>query len=513
MNNYSIVLFSDIYRSLHGKGMGVYRLANHLRNNGYTVKVIHGFVKLTDDQFFELCKKFISDQTTLVGLGATVLANLEDSKFFGISNDQTRNRFVKLKELFPHVKLCLGGAQVTGANESFLQNFNYFDYAIKGQGETAIIELLNHLTTGTKITFNTVTKPKVITDKTYAFDDFNSTFNYFTDEDAIQPGEALPIEIARGCIFKCKFCGYDLIGKKMGDYVKQKNLIREELIRNYNEWGTTDYYVADETINDSEEKINMLLDAVSDLPFKPTFGGFLRLDLLWKFPSMAQKLKDIGLEACSFGIETINDRSGKAVGKGLGRKRIEATLNQIHEVWKDDVFVNASFILGLRYDTPDTAPELDAWLADQYKDKTLHSFFVKPLYIMPTTGLSFLDEHYAESGYRIMTAGESKIISDRTRTVVQDDCIIWETDTYNFIEATRDADIIHEKYNNLKLCKGKIGKHNFAFVKSLLPDIYKPQLLPAVINNRPFDGMTVKETEDYIRQLDINHYQKYLTLL
>ena len=68
---------------------------------------------------------------------------------------------------------------------------------------------------------------------------------------------------------------YDLIGKKMGDYVKQKNLIREELIRNYNEWGTTDYYVADETINDSEEKIDMLLDAVSNLPFKPTFGGFL----------------------------------------------------------------------------------------------------------------------------------------------------------------------------------------------------------------------------------------------
>jgi hypothetical protein len=228
---------------------------------------------------------------------------------------------------------------------------------------------------------------------------------------------------------------------------------------------------------------------------------------------MAQKLREIGLEACSFGLETINDRSGKAVGKGLGVKRIEETLNQIHEVWKDDVFVNASFILGLRYDTPDTAPELDVWLGEQYKNKTLHSFFVKPLYIMPTTGISYLDEHYAENGYQLMDAGQSKIISDRTRTVVQGDCIVWETDTYNFIEATRDADIIHEKYNNLKLCNGKIGKHNFAFVKSLLPEIYKSQLLPAVINNRPFDGMTVKETEDYIKQLDINHYQRYLTLL
>jgi len=142
----NIVLFSDIYRPLHGKGMGVYRLANHLRENGYTVKVIHGYLKLSNNQFFDLCNRFISSETILVGLGATVLANLEDSQFFGITNDQTCERFTKLKELFPHIKLCLGGAQVTGANDAFLANFDYFDYAVKGQGETAIIELLKHIT-------------------------------------------------------------------------------------------------------------------------------------------------------------------------------------------------------------------------------------------------------------------------------------------------------------------------------------------------------------------------------
>ena len=29
MKTFNVVLFSDIYRPLHGKGMGVYRLANH----------------------------------------------------------------------------------------------------------------------------------------------------------------------------------------------------------------------------------------------------------------------------------------------------------------------------------------------------------------------------------------------------------------------------------------------------------------------------------------------------
>lgn len=513
MKKFNVLLFSDIYRPLHGKGMGVYRLANHLREHGYTVKVIHGFVKLTDGQFEDFCSRFISDQTLLVGLGATVLANLEGSQFFGMSNEQARARFVKLKQDYPNVKLCIGGAQITGVTDTFLSNFDYFDYAIKGQGETAIIELLRHIRDGARVTFNTVTKPRVLTDKTYQFAHFNSTFNYFCEDDAIQHGEGLPIEIARGCIFKCKFCGYDLIGKKMGDYTKQKNLIREELIRNYNEWGTTDYYVADETINDSEEKIDMLLEAVSDLPFRPTFGGFLRLDLIWKFPSMAQKLKDIGLEACSFGLETINDRSGKAVGKGLGVKRITETLAHLKDVWKDDVFVNASFILGLRYDTPDTANELDQWIEQQYTDKTLHAVFVKPLYIMPNTGLSFLDSNFQEHGYRVMDAGEVKLISDRTRTVVQDDCVVWQTDTYNYIDATRDADLIHLKYNRRKLCKGKIGKHNFAFVKSLLPVGYKEQLMPALINDVPFAGMTMEQTEKYIVTLADAHYQNYLRKL
>jgi hypothetical protein len=510
---YNVLLFSDIYRPLHGKGMGVYRLANHIRDSGYTVKVIHGFVKLSDREFKDICEKYISSKTVMVGLGATVLANLEQSKFFGIDDIQTRKRFESLKEQFPNIKLCLGGAQVTGATDVFLQRFNYFDYAVKGQGENVVVAILNHLTTGSKLVSTTVTLPRIVSDKTYPFEDFNLSLNIFRPEDAIQHGEGLPIELARGCIFKCKFCGYDLIGKKLGDYTKRSSNIREELLRNYHEWGTTNYYVADETINDSEEKIDLLLEAVSNLPFRPTFGGFLRLDLIWKFPSMANKLKDLGMEACSFGIETINDASGKAVGKGLGRRRIEETLSHLRSVWKDDVFVNASFILGLKHDNPNTAQELDEWIAQQYRLKTLHTVFVKPLYIMPSTGLSFLDSHYQEQGYEIMSADQTKLVSDRTRTVVPEDYLVWKTSTYNFVDATYDADIIHKKYNDIKICKGKIGKHNYAFVKSILPVPYKEQLMNVVINNVPFNGMTVQETESYIINLDKQYYQQYLNKL
>ena len=503
---YKVVLFSDVSRKLQGKGLGVYRLANHLRANGYPTKVIHGYIKLSDDEFAELADKFITDDTLLVGLGATVLANLEQSKFFGITNEQTRNRFELLRSKFPNVRLCLGGAQVTGATADFLQQFDYFDYFVKGQAEASALEIVKRLEA------NDPLPNGIISDKEYPFDDFNATTNFFESCDAIQHGEALPIEIARGCIFKCKFCGYDLIGKKLGDFVKRPELLREELIRNYNEYGTTDYYVADETINDSMEKVDMLLESVKDLPFKPKFGGFLRLDLIWKYPEMAQKLLDWGLETCSFGIETINDASGKSVGKGLGKQRIEETLTLLKEVWGDKVYVNASFILGLKYDDHNTAVELDAWIGQMFDQQKLHMVFVKPLYIMPGTGISYLDQHYQDQGYSVLQDFRT-VKSDRIRTVVDNDCIQWKNDRYDYLEASKDADVIHEKYNNIKLCKGKIGKHNFAFVKSLLPDVYKHQLLRSAIHNVPFDGMTFRETEQYIESLEQQHFLKYIELL
>jgi radical SAM superfamily enzyme YgiQ (UPF0313 family) len=494
---YNIILFSDVSKSLHGKGMGVYRLASHIRDYGYSVKVIHSFIRLTTDEFYQVCEKYIDSETLVVGLGATVIADLEKGKFFGIDNVIVEERFKTIKEKFPHITTCVGGAQITGSSEKFISQLKFFDYAVQGQAETSFIALLDHLSKKSSLHTSSITKPKIISDKVYPFDDFNNSFNYFTDDDVLFKGEGLPIEIARGCIFKCKFCGYDLIGKKLGDYTKQSNLIRKELIENYEKWGTVDYYIADETINDSMEKVNMLADAVAGLPFKPTFGGFLRLDLIWKHPEMAQRLLDFGMEACSFGIETVNDRSGKAVGKGLGRKRIEGTLDHLQSVWKDNVFVNASFILGFKFDTEETASELDQWLTEQFAKKNLHTVFVKPLYIMPSTGMSYLDQYYSDQGYGLLDV-DSDNNSEYIRSAEEGQCMPWKTDLYDYIRASKDAEVIHKKFNDSKVCKGKIGKHNFAFVKSILPEQYRPHLLKTMIHNAPFPGLSIDSTEKVI---------------
>jgi radical SAM superfamily enzyme YgiQ (UPF0313 family) len=509
--SYDFILFSDISQPLNGKGMGAYRIANHLRDQGFSIKVIHSFIRITDDQFEKICNQYINEKTIAVGLGATVLADLDRGFFLGIHEEHARKRFTNLKQKFPWVQLIIGGAQITGASEEFISKLDFFDWAIKGQGETAIVSLLNHIKNKENIKTNTVTRPRIITDKVYSFDDFNRTFNSFTDDDEIVPGEGLPIEIARGCVFKCKFCSYELIGKKFGEYTKAGQLIRKELIENYERWGTTDYYVADETINDSIEKVQMLVDSVSGLDFKPRFGGFMRLDLIWRHPEMAQMLLDWGIEACSFGIETINDRSGSAVGKGLGINRIESTLTHLRSVWEDKVYINASFILGLKYDTIETAKELDQWLNLQFQKQHIHKAMIKPLYIMPTVGNSYLDQHYVDQGYRLLENISNNKNDPRARSAEGGQSMIWANDYWNYLQAKNVANLLHRKYNKNKMCQGRIAKHNFHFIKSILPKEYKDHLITTMIKDQPFPELSFEETESLIYKLYDEHNQRYIS--
>jgi hypothetical protein len=64
------------------------------------------------------------------------------------------------------------------------------------------------------------------------------------------------MEIARGCIFSCAYCHFDLIGKRIGDWTKNPETIKEEMIRNYELYGTTHYMFSDELINESLPKLD-----------------------------------------------------------------------------------------------------------------------------------------------------------------------------------------------------------------------------------------------------------------
>lgn len=208
-------------------------------------------------------------------------------------------------------------------------------------------------------------------------------------EDFVNAESVLPLETARGCAFNCSYCTYDR--KSTFDSYKQPEVLRTELIRNYETYGVTQYMLVDDLYNDSKEKVRRLYDEVwSRLPFTPQWTSYMRLDMIYADRESAEWLKASGAKMGSFGIETLDNRAGRKVGKGLGKKRILETLEHLKDVWKDDVLVQAYFLAGLPYESRDSIQETMDW---SINTDLLHNVAWTPLWLTPPNHREIVPDH------------------------------------------------------------------------------------------------------------------------
>jgi radical SAM superfamily enzyme YgiQ (UPF0313 family) len=266
-----------------------------------------------------------------------------------------------IKNKYPAIKIVLGGAGV----RYIVRGAEDIDAFVLGDSEDIFPELLDHWSKG-------LPAPKYVqwydTDKPVYNECVNKTYEISTcdfmwsDRDAILPGEVLPLEVSRGCIFKCKFCGYPHLGKKKLDYLRDIDQIRDHMVSNYERWGVTHYIIVDDTFNDSEFKVDNFLAMSKTLPFKLKFWAYIRADLCHRFEGMAEKLYETGLQGCTIGIETTGKKASMLIGKGwCGTHAAEYMPHLVHNLWHDDVNVMVSLIVGLPGDTMETCEETRRW--------------------------------------------------------------------------------------------------------------------------------------------------------
>jgi len=324
------------------------------------------------DLIIKILNKFVNENTLWVGFSSTFFDSnpVVDNVPRGVYDESisfTNEKIDKIKSTVYSInnncKFILGGAKA-----SFLKISNFIDYYVEGYADNSIIELTRYLENKNpffQFTSNPDGSKSVTNDRTASSFNFSNYGFSWQVEDGILPEEALPIEISRGCIFKCAFCTYPLNGKKKLDYIKSPDVLVDEFKRNYELFGTTKYIYSDDTHNDSVEKLEILYDKVySKLPFKISFGSYIRLDLLRAHPHTIDLLKESGLTSCFFGIESINYLANKSIGKGMKTENIIDTLNLLKDKWAD-VFKEAGFIIGLPNDSED---DICKWL-DLVTDK------------------------------------------------------------------------------------------------------------------------------------------------
>lgn len=430
--NPHILLFTDTnqFGSKATRPGGIYKVASLLRKNNYRVLVNPFCVNLTLTGWKEILKKYKTPDLIWIGFSTTFLtadSNVHDvwkENFFNSTKSQTDvlEDFKKVKKNISSPKriaekiiyeadildtiqkmfdvpVVIGGSQLTrNPNLDNLKSRNKQIIFAPGYVEDIIVDITNDLSQS-RHWRDTRKNPYVFNRENYR----RQTF-LFTDDDQIQPEEWLPLEINRGCAFKCTYCTYDHIGQK--DHYKLSDTLNEEIRNNHDKFGTMGYFVLDDLYNDSQEKIKDLHDNVfSNLPFRIEWNSYIRLDLIWRYKEQADILYDSGLRACNFGIETLNDRAGRLVGKGLGRERIISTLEFLNKKWGTKILKNGLWIAGLPYESPrDWQNTLDLMMGWDYTFGNIWN----PLFInykYDSIHKSVLDLDYHKYGYEITPKG------------------------------------------------------------------------------------------------------------
>lgn len=399
-----VVLFTDIADTIgYGKYAGTYKIATEIRKHGYQCQVIDLFSFYTVEQLCKIVDKFVSTETVLVGFSCTLMEKRINGKVFnfGRPNIEFTNIVNYIKDKNHKVKVCLGGARMN--TKTYWAGV---DYVVINKGDTAIIALLEHLIydKDIKSQLGLDNKIRIVdgNDYPYTQENFSESSIDYIESDIIFTGEALPVEVARGCIFSCAFCHFDLLGKKSGEWQKKKNYLRDELVKNYELFGTKHFMFTDELINESREKMLMIVEVANSLPFQLSYTSYARLDLIWRYPEMRELLLESGASSLAFGIETMNPEVGRKIGKGLGSDKIKHTLNYCAEKWKNKIITSSNFIVGLPGETEDSIWETVRYLTSS--ECPLDVFGFLPLGIRAEKdgrGSSKIDKDPKKYGYII----------------------------------------------------------------------------------------------------------------
>jgi hypothetical protein len=280
--------------------------------------------------------------------------------------------------------LILGGAVVTEFLKGGLKTLDKNTHIVRGNSEVWVVNF-----TVERNNDRNFEPPYVNNNSEYDNTDFKLSTIKWESEDIIHHDDWLPIEVARGCAFNCAYCTYEHKGRF--DLFKDPEILRAELIRNYELYGVTKYMLVDDLYNDSKNKIRILHDKVwSKLPFKPQWTAYMRLDMFWADPESIELIEASGAVYGTLGIETLHDVAGRKVGKGLGKHRILETLENLKSKWQDRVLLNSQFIAGLPDEPIEHIRETMEWCA---KTDLLHSISWNPLFIAPPTGWRHSDRN------------------------------------------------------------------------------------------------------------------------
>jgi len=279
--------------------------------------------------------------------------------------------FVRTVELAKRVKdsgndiiTVLGGPHVPIGMESVLDS-PYFDYAVCGEGEVTMLELVELLQRehmpGTEtlssipgLIFKDNNGRIVVNPMRPRIDDLDKlpypAFHLFQ----MDSYGIYPLLTSRGCPFGCTFCSIKAIWGTLWRYRSPENIIMEiDRARNAFNWANKPFSIIDDSFNVIPKRIEEFCSIILERNERiQWFSAGFRADKI-SLP-LARKMREAGCIGVSVGIESANNEILRNIKKKETIEDIEKGCQNLHQA---EIPVQAQFMIGNPGDTLETVKE------------------------------------------------------------------------------------------------------------------------------------------------------------
>lgn len=337
-------------------GLGI--IASIILDNNYEVEVFDvNALRLTKEQVITHLKEYTPD---VVGIGGLI----------------TTYKYLKwiipeIRKIFPETKIIIGGGVVT-ENPEVLLKATPADYAVVGEAENTIIELLDGIKQQSELSNINGIAIKgddgkvVITPKRSLMKNLDEAplpaYHLFPLDIYLENqshsrilGKQLEMNIitSRGCPFNCNYC-YHIFSKGVR-YRSIENVIEEIklLIKKYNVYS---FVIIDETFTINSKRVTEFCNALQREKIKISWSCYARVSLVNE--KLLKLMKKTGCYRIGFGIESGSQKILDSMNK---RETVEQAEEAIKKVRRSGIICGATFMFGYPGETKETIAETVAF--------------------------------------------------------------------------------------------------------------------------------------------------------
>ena len=418
---------------LYYRGLGALELHKRIQLHGHQSTLIDWFTVWSPDKLTTAIQAWFGDEANPV---IAISTPFDVTDVYKIKDVLAQARI-----RYPNLKVIHGGSrtynpQIKDIDVFFLgRSMQVFDAWLLGHSLT-------------QYTVNNV--PLVLVNKNFDQNVDTPVLPKLDDHDFLTPYDILGFEIGVGCKFNCTFCNYELRGAKVTTLTDSRTL-KEYFEQAYGQYGVTHFFAADDTPNETDEKLSVLADAVEGLSFKPKITAYSRLDIITGRPQQLELYHRIQFDSLFFGIESFNNTASRLVRKKSDIGSVEQTLKDLRRLCPD-TFTVGGIIIGLNGDNEDSIrSSLDRVVEQQLLDSIqLYPLSItRSRYVTDPGYHSALDLDPEANGYPI-----TKLIEfHRSNSAVQS--LHWSSDWSDSTQANELAHQLYIDYSN------KINTINF----------------------------------------------------